>query len=42
MTTTLAALLVLAAFVVMRHFWRQGAARPEKAAKLAQLRAALE
>ena len=40
--TTLAALMLLAAFVVMRHFWRQSAARPEKAAKLAQLRAALE
>jgi len=41
-TTTLATLLLLAAFVVTRHFWRQSAARPEKAAKLAQLRAALE
>ncbi|MDP1690471.1 MAG: Wzz/FepE/Etk N-terminal domain-containing protein [Burkholderiaceae bacterium] len=40
--TTLAALLLLAGFVVTRHFWRQSAARPEKAAKLAQLRAALE
>ena len=40
--TTLAALMLLAAFVVMRHFWRQSATRPEKAAKLAQLRAALE
>ena len=40
--TTLAALLLLAVFVVTRHFWRQSAARPEKAAKLAQLRAALE
>ena len=39
---TLAALLVLAVFVVMRHFWRQSAARPEKAAKLAQLRAAMK
>ncbi len=40
--TTLAALLLLAVFVVTRHFWRQSAARPEKAAKLAQLRAALK
>lgn len=40
--TTLGALLLLAAFVVTRHFWRQSAARPEKAAKLAQLRAALK
>ncbi len=39
--TTLASLLLLAGFVVTRHFWRQGAARPERAAKLAQLRAAL-
>ena len=40
--TTLATVLLLAIFVVTRHFWRQSAARPEKAAKLAQLRAALE
>jgi len=40
--TTLAALFILAGFVVTRHLWRQSAARPEKAAKLAQLRAALE
>ena len=40
--TTLATLLLLAVFVVTRHFWRQSAARPEKAAKLAQLRAALK
>ncbi len=40
--TTLATLLLLAAFVFIRHFWRQSAARPEKAAKLAQLRAALK
>ena len=40
--TTLVALLLLAAFVVMRHFWRQSLTRPEKAAKLAHLRAALE
>jgi len=39
--TTLATLLLLAGFVVTRHFWRQGAAQPERAAKLAQLRAAL-
>lgn len=41
LTATFASALVLSMFVVMRHFWRQGAARPEKAAKLAQLRAAL-
>ena len=40
--TTLVALLLLAAFVVTRHFWRQSLARPERAAKLAQLRAAME
>ena len=40
--TTLASLLLLAVFVVTRHAWRQSAARPEKAAKLAQLRAALK
>jgi len=40
--TTLATLLLLAVFVVTRHSWRQSAARPEKAAKLAQLRAALK
>ncbi len=40
--TTLAALLLLAGFVVSRHFWRQSLARPERAAKLAQLRSALE
>jgi uncharacterized protein involved in exopolysaccharide biosynthesis len=40
--TMLATLLLLATFVVTRHFWRQSAARPDKAAKLAQLRAALE
>jgi len=40
--TTLAALLLLAVLVVTRHFWRQSAAQPEKAAKLAQLRAALD
>jgi len=40
--TTLATLLLLAAFVVTRHFWRQSAARPEKEAKLAQLRAVLK
>jgi uncharacterized protein involved in exopolysaccharide biosynthesis len=39
---TLAALILLATYLVMRHFWRQSAARPERAAKLAQLRAALE
>ena len=40
--TTLATLLLLAVFVVTRHFWRLNAARPERAAKLAQLRAALD
>jgi uncharacterized protein involved in exopolysaccharide biosynthesis len=40
--TTLAALLLLAVFVVTRHVWRQSTARPERAAKLAQLRAALK
>ena len=40
--TTLVTLLLLAAFVVTRHFWRMNAARPERAAKLAQLRAALD
>ena len=40
--TALATLLLLAVFVVTRHFWRLNAARPERAAKLAQLRAALE
>ena len=40
--TTLATLLLLAVFVVTRHFWRQSSARPERAAKLAQLRAALD
>ena len=40
--TTLATLLLLAVFVVTRHFWRLNAARPDRAAKLAQLRAALD
>ncbi len=40
--TALVALLLIAAFVVMRHFWRQSLTRPDKAAKVAQLRAALE
>ncbi len=39
--TSLATLLLLAAFVVTRHFWRLNSARPDRAAKLAQLRAAL-
>lgn len=39
--TTLVTLLTLCVFVVMRHFWRQSAARPENAVKLAQLRTAL-
>jgi hypothetical protein len=34
--------LLLAVFVVTRHVWRQSTARPERAAKLAQLRAALK
>ena len=42
LATTLVAFLMLAGFVVVRHFWRQNAARPERAAKLAQLRAALQ
>jgi uncharacterized protein involved in exopolysaccharide biosynthesis len=40
--TTLVSLLLLAVFVVTRHFWRLNAARPDRAAKLAQLRAALD
>ena len=40
--TTLATLLLLAIFVVTRYIWRQSTARPERAAKLAQLRAALK
>ena len=40
--TTLATLLLLAIFVITRHFWRLSLARPERAAKLAQLRGALE
>lgn len=39
--TTLATLLLLAGFVVTRHFWRRSAATPENAEKLQQLRAAL-
>ncbi len=37
---TIAALLILTVYVLMRHFWRLSAARPEQAAKLAQFRAA--
>jgi uncharacterized protein involved in exopolysaccharide biosynthesis len=40
--TTIAALLLLAAFIIARHFWRESAQRPEQATKLAQLRAALD
>ena len=39
--TTVATLLLLAMFVVGRHFWRQSAARPESAAKIDRLRSAL-
>ena len=39
--TTVATLLLLAMFVVGRHFWRQSAARPESAAKIDRLRNAL-
>lgn len=38
---TLAAGLLLAAFVVIRHFWRESARDPATAAKMARLRAAL-
>jgi type II secretory pathway component PulJ len=34
-------MLLLATFVVMRHIWRQSAARPENAARLAGFRAAM-
>jgi uncharacterized protein involved in exopolysaccharide biosynthesis len=39
--TTLATLLLLAGFVVTRHFWRRSAAAPHNAEKLVQLRSAL-
>jgi uncharacterized protein involved in exopolysaccharide biosynthesis len=39
--TTLATLLLLAGFVVVRHFWRRSAADPANAEKLMQLRSAL-
>ena len=37
---TLLSLLLLAAFILVRHFWRQAAADPEGAEKVARLRAA--
>ena len=37
---TLLSLLLLGAFILLRHFWRQTAADPEGAEKLARLRAA--
>ena len=39
--TTIATLLALALFVVLRHFWRESAARPENREKLTAMRAAL-
>jgi uncharacterized protein involved in exopolysaccharide biosynthesis len=39
--TTLVALTLLAALVVVRHFWRLSAAEPDNAARLAELRGAL-
>lgn len=39
--TTLVGLLLLAGFVVTRHFWRQSASQPHTAEKLSRLRAAL-
>ncbi|NML15071.1 lipopolysaccharide biosynthesis protein [Azohydromonas sp. G-1-1-14] len=39
--TTFITFLLLAGFVVVRHFWRRSAADPDKAEKLMQLRAAL-
>jgi uncharacterized protein involved in exopolysaccharide biosynthesis len=39
--TTLISMLLLTAFVVLRHFWHNSAARPERAAKLARLRSSL-
>jgi len=38
---TLLSLLLLGIFVLVRHFWRQTAADPERAEKVARLRAAL-
>lgn len=40
--TTVFTLLLLGALVLARHFWRQSVRRPDQAAKLAQLRAALD
>jgi len=42
LVTTFASMLLLASMFIARHIWRQAAARPERAAKLAQLRATLE
>jgi uncharacterized protein involved in exopolysaccharide biosynthesis len=39
--TTLATLLLLTSFVIVRHFWRQSASDSSKAEKIHQLRAAL-
>jgi uncharacterized protein involved in exopolysaccharide biosynthesis len=41
LVSALGALLGLCAFVLVRHFWRQTAAEPEGAEKVARLRAAL-
>jgi uncharacterized protein involved in exopolysaccharide biosynthesis len=38
---TLASLLLLGAFILIRHFWRQTTANPEDAEKMARLRAAI-
>ncbi len=39
--TTLVTLLLLAGFVIVRHFWRRSVAEPQNAEKLTQLRSAL-
>lgn len=39
--TTLVTLLLLAGFVIVRHFWRRSAAEPQNAEKLTQLRSVL-
>ena len=41
LAATLAGLLLLAGFVVTRHFWRQSAGQPQTAEKLSRLQAAL-
>lgn len=38
---TLASVLLLAAFLVARHFWRESASSPARAAKISRLRSAL-